>query len=149
MTTPPETAETLILERTFNAPRERVFRAWTEAYALERWFQPNGMRIKVTALDLRIGGRYRFEMAISETETHAIVGEYLEINRPEKLVFTWRSPGTNDEQTLVTVIFSEHDGNTLMTFTQAGFTSQPMFDAHQVGWLSVLDRILQVIQATE
>ena len=148
MTTPPETVETLILERIYTAPREQVFRAWTTASALEQWFQPMGMRIKVTEFEVRSGGCYRFEMAVSETETHAIVGEYLEITRPEKLVFTWRSPATNDEQTLVTIILTERDGKTHMTFTHAGFSSQSMFDDHQVGWLSVIDRIQAVIQET-
>lgn len=142
---PPDLGTSFTLDRTFNASAERVFRAWTEAEALEAWFQPMGNRIIVRQLDVRLGGSYHFDLAVSPTETHTIVGQYIEIQRPEKLVFTWASPATNNEDTIVTVLFAEANGKTQVTLTQEKLMSEEILTAHKIGWESVIDRIADVI----
>jgi uncharacterized protein YndB with AHSA1/START domain len=107
MASPQPTSETTLrLSRTYPAPREEVFRAWTDPKALERWFAPSREFVtNVSLLELRPGGRYRVEMRKGDA-SHVVVGQYREIRPPEKLVYTWRwenHPERGTEDTIVTV----------------------------------------------
>src|ERR1019366_4211753 len=84
----------VIMTRTINAPRELVFDAYTKAEHLAKWFGPHGFRITAES-DLRIGGKYHITMhgtdALPEpyaSEQYPMSGEYLEVKRPERLVYT-------------------------------------------------------------
>ena len=94
----PKTDEevTLELRRTYAAPRERVFQAWTEAEQLKKWFGPDFCMCPVFELDLRVGGRYRFILEESEGR-HIAVGEYVEITPPDKLVFTMKWENASED----------------------------------------------------
>jgi uncharacterized protein YndB with AHSA1/START domain len=82
---------TLKLNRVFQAPRERVFRAWTDAKELARWFAPSAdYTTRVPELDLRVGGTYKVEMHHKGGNVHTVLGTYREIRPPERIVFTWR-----------------------------------------------------------
>ncbi len=84
----PET--TLKVRRTFQAPRERVFRAWTDPVELGRWFAPSeDYHALVPLLELRVGGKYCLEMHHKGGNIHRVSGTYREITPPEKLAFTW------------------------------------------------------------
>src|SRR5690242_14564601 len=101
MTSPaPDRATTLTLRRTFASAREQGFRAWTERQALQQWFRPMGKGVTISKLELWVGGSFRFDL---EDGSDAIVGTYLEIVRPEKLIFTWSNGVTRGEETVVTV----------------------------------------------
>jgi uncharacterized protein YndB with AHSA1/START domain len=81
---------TLQTKRTFRAPRERVFRAWTDRAELAQWFAPSEeYSAVVPELELRVGGRYRVEMHHKGGIVHTLSGTYQEIKPPEK----WFSPG--------------------------------------------------------
>ena len=84
-------ATTLQIRRTFNAPREKLFQAWVDPKKMTEWFchaKPNATG-KLVAMDVRLGGRYGFDVTDAEGKVFKIRGEYLEIKEPEKLVFTW------------------------------------------------------------
>ncbi|MFN8561716.1 MAG: SRPBCC domain-containing protein [Anaerolineae bacterium] len=131
----------LTLRRTFAAPRDRVFHAWTDARAIERWFKPAGNPSAVTALDLRVGGGYCIEVRFPEGDVTTIAGTYVEIARPEKLVFTWLSELTDDHETLVTLDFVARAAVTEVILTHARFTTEDMRDRHQFGWTYMLDEM--------
>lgn len=136
------TLETFLnLRRTFSAPRDLVFKVWTEAEALEGWFKPQNQQTKVVELDLRVGGGYFFETHGRSGEIGSISGRYLEIVRPEKLVFTWISPMTDDHETLVTLEFIEHRQATEVVLTHERFTSEEMVAGHRFGWNWMLDQL--------
>ena len=135
----------LNMRRTFSAPRELVFRVWTEAQALESWFRPGGARqTKVVTLDLRIGGGYCIEITEGDGRLSQISGRYLEIERPEKLTFTWNSAHTDAQDTLVTLRFVEHGSTTEVILNHARFANQHMTDAHQAGWNWMLDQLSKI-----
>ena len=73
--------------RTFDAPRERVWRAWTDAEALAQWWGPKGVTIRVLKLDLRPGGMFHYSMAFQPG--HEMYGRFIyrEIVAPERIVF--------------------------------------------------------------
>lgn len=133
----------LTVQRTFAAAPQQLFEAWTTPRAIERWFKPMGWPSKVTALDLRVGGGYCFELTDHDGMTSCISGKYVEIVAPEKLVFTWSSPSTDDRETLVTVEFMEQDEGTQIVLTHRRLLNHEMVSAHQVGWVAVLNLLAE------
>src|SRR5215469_4197958 len=99
----PDIRTTLVLRRTFAADRPRVFRAWIEPEALQRWLKPNGLNLRVQSLDARVDGSFQFDL---ENGT-SIIGTYLDLVPPEKLVFTWINQAQPEQGTVVTVDFRE------------------------------------------
>lgn len=131
-------AVTLTVRRTFPAARERVFRAWTEREAVRVWFRPGGCAVTVSEMDVREGGAFRFDLADG---SDAVVGTYLEIVRPEKLVFTWSSPATANQETIVTIAFIARGPATQVILTHERFRSEAMRLLHHEGWRRLLDRL--------
>jgi|ERR1700751_807123 uncharacterized protein YndB with AHSA1/START domain len=133
----------LILNRTFNAPRERIFRAWTEAAELDRWFGPFADAKVKSSVDLRVGGAYSIAIQRPGGPVFTASGVYREIRRPERLVFTWNADGGPEraEGTLVTIEFFEDGDKTHVTLTHQKFTSSEMRERHEHGWRGCFDRL--------
>src|SRR5262249_62037174 len=82
----------LQLTRVFDAPRELVFKAWTDVNQFKQWFGAaacNGSSLQSTMVDARVGGKYRLQVRSADGEYFTSVGEYREVKPPERLVFTW------------------------------------------------------------
>ena len=137
----PET--TLQMKRTFAAPRQRVFRAWTEAAELARWFAPSAeYSTVVPELDLRVGGKYRLEIHHKGGNVHRVGGVYREIQPPEKLVFTWRwDADPRLEDTVVTVEFHDLGSPTEITLTHELLPNLEERDKHAHGWNGCLEQL--------
>ena len=135
-------ATTLIMRHTYQAPRERVFSAWTDPAALEQWFKPMGIPTRVPHLELRVGGSFRIELTNADKD---ITGTYLVIEPPEKLVFTWVSPATQHQETIVTLELIDHAGTTELILTHERFADEIMRQLHLAGWDSVMDQIEEVL----
>ena len=117
VTTPSDREVAMI--RVFNAPRDLVFEAWTKPELLKRWLNgPEGWQLAVCEIDLKVGGTFRFEWRFRDGKSMGFTGVYREIKRPARLVFTenWFEDWTGGE-TLVTIAFEEHHGQTTMTQT--------------------------------
>lgn len=84
----------LEIRRIFDAPRDRVWRAWTQPPVMARWLHPHGLRTpeESVTVDLRVGGRFRFSMVDAAGAVHASGGEYLEVREHEILRCTWGAP---------------------------------------------------------
>ena len=138
----------LVIRRTFNAPRELVFRAWTEPQLLAQWSCPRGFTFTENHGELRVGGAFSATLRSPEGTEHRLRGVYREIVRPERLVFThfWVDErGSPGPQTLVTVTLAEHDGRTEMMFHQGLFASVAARDGHEQGWQSCFERLAEVL----
>lgn len=133
----------LILNHTVNAQRERVFRAWTEAAELDRWFGPFADAKVKSSVDLRVGGAYRIEIQRPDSLIFTVSGVYREIRRPDRLVFTWNAEGGPEpvEGTVVTVEFFEDGDKTHITLTHQKFLSTDMRERHEHGWRGCFDRL--------
>ena len=135
----------LQVRRLISAPRERVFRAWIEREALQQWFRPGGVEVKVSRLEAHVGGSYQFETKASDGTRVVTTGKYLEIRFPEKLVFTWATNATENKETLVTVEFIEQGASTEVILTHDRLASGVVMARHQQGWESILDRLASVM----
>jgi glutathione S-transferase len=133
--------EKLTITRTFNDSRERVFDAFTRKDAIQAWYGPEGFTVPSVAIDPKPGGKYRIEMHSPEGSVHVITGQFREVSRPEKLVFTWAwldGAGVGPES-LVTLTFKDKGGATEMTLVHSGFATVEARDAHNGGWTSSLE----------
>jgi uncharacterized protein YndB with AHSA1/START domain len=126
----------LTISRTLPAPAERVWRALTDPAALAAWFWPQ--RFSPTAeVDLRVGGKYRID---GPAVGMAASGEYITVDPPYKLVFTWRWDGEPGE-TLVTIELTPVDAGTDLALRHERFASDADRDNHAQGWHDCLDRL--------
>ena len=136
--------------RTIAAPREKVFRAWTEAEAVRRWFiEPTeGRWTEEPQLDARPGGRYRFS-GESGGKAWCIYGTYREVKPPERLVFTWEWEDYPEKgesgKTLVTVEFLDRGGQTELLLTHEGFPNEASREDHRAGWSGCFDAIQRLL----
>jgi uncharacterized protein YndB with AHSA1/START domain len=107
-------SSTIVITRSFAAPRALVFDAWTKAEHVKHWWDPSGATLSVCEIDLRIGGSFRW--VNRDDAGHAFSGTYTEIAPPERLAFTART-GSIPDETMGTLIFGETASGTRLTMT--------------------------------
>jgi len=143
----------LVIERTFDAPPGLVFDVWTRAEHLGKWFGPKDFTLPFCEIDFRVGGSYRCCMRSPGGEDHWVWGEYREIVRPAKLVFTWNrgqdARGDLWSSTVIEVTFAEHSGQTLFRLHQSEFETTSYRDEHGFGWGQSLDRLASFVEGKE
>lgn len=141
-----ETTASLQLIRHFKAPREAVFKAWTDATALAAWFGPEGIEARNIEVDPRQGGRFSLEMV--ETDgVYPMSGEFREFTPPDRLVLSWiwGSGDLKGLESFVTVELREKDGGTELTLTHDGLPTERAREMHGFGWtgsFNCLERFL-------
>ncbi len=133
----------LVLRRTFTSERARVFRAWITPRALESWLRPRGMSMTVRSLDARVGGSFRFDLENGSS----IVGTYLHIVPPEKLVFTWSGTVMQGRETVVTLDFLDQGAVTEVVLTHERLSTEAMRTLVGSGWPSLLDALAEVLSS--
>lgn len=121
-------ARSIVQERTFDAPRALVFRAFTEREHLDQWWGPNGYRNQSESLELRVGGEWRFVMNGPDGKVWVNWIRYEEIHAPERLVYSHGGDDPDEAQMRVTVRFEEQGGRTKVTMTSV-FASAEVVEA--------------------
>jgi uncharacterized protein YndB with AHSA1/START domain len=102
------------IERVFDAPRDLVFRAYTDPQLLHQWMGPRRFKMTIERMDVRPGGQWRFVHIDKDGTEYWFHGEYREIVRPERITQTWNFEGMPGES-LQTALFQEHKGRTTVT----------------------------------
>jgi len=142
----PDTATAIpviTLTRILNAPRERVFAAWTQPEQVCKWFGPTTDSQCEAEVDLRVGGSYSIHVNGSNGMRRTVYGKYLEIVPPSRLVMTWHLTGFEDaDGSLITVDLRERDGKTEVTVVHAQLPNEQMRDAHEQGWNAGLNKLV-------
>ena len=140
------TVAPLLLERRFSAPPEDVFDAWTDPEVLRRWWAAAPTWTSPGCeVDLRVGGRYVLRMQADDGTVHAVAGEFREVERPDRLVYTWRWVGDHGlhpgHASLVTVEFRPDGDGTLVALEHAQLASDESRERHTQGWAGVMDNL--------
>jgi uncharacterized protein YndB with AHSA1/START domain len=133
------TEHRLTITRKLPASPEAVFDAWTTADQLANWCSPM-TTASVPKLELRVGGEYRIDMH-GEEKDYVHTGKYIEIDRPNKLVFSWFSEGTQQQETIVTLEFKPDAEGTLLSLTHERFPTAESRDNHERGWTEIVDKL--------
>lgn len=134
-------APSLQLKRTFQAPRQRVFQAWTQPEQMRHWSAPTDEYEINAQIDLRVGGSYRIQMKHVSGRVSVAFGEYREVQPPEKLVYTWAWEDGSVTDTLVTVEFRDLGKETEVVLTHERFVDAEWRDKHNQGWSGCLVRL--------
>ena len=130
------------IERTFEAPAETVFDAWTSAEVMRRWFHPApDWEAPEAEVDLRVGGRVRVVMRRPDGTEIGAGGEYTQIDRPHRLVMTWTFEDDPSNQQLIELSFSESDGSTTVLMVNSRISTDQRRDSQHDGWHRCFDEL--------
>lgn len=137
---------TLTLSRALKASPERLFELWTGPDYIMRWFGGAETDIARVEVDLRVGGRYLIVMPGDEGPTE-VSGSFLEIERPNRLVYTWtmRGPQIATDETTVTVEFQEAGELTQIELTHGPFAVPDLRQLHAAGWAACVDEMERIL----
>jgi uncharacterized protein YndB with AHSA1/START domain len=148
----------LVITRIFAAPRELVWKAFTECERLMRWLGPKGFTLPFCKIDLRVGGVWFYCMRSPKGQDFWNTGVYREIVEPERLVYTdsfsdaagnvvpashYGLSGDWSLELLVTVTFEEHEGKTKLTMRQVGIPAGEDTDLAEAGWNETFDKLVE------
>jgi len=139
------TVPTVRISRLMPAPREAVFAAWLDAEGMRHWMCPGDIKETVTEIDARVGGRFRIVMHGAEN-TYEMTGEYVEIDPPRRLVFTWNSNVTTGES-LLTLEFHEQGDETELVLIHERLTDAETAGNYEKGWTSILEKLAERLAA--
>jgi uncharacterized protein YndB with AHSA1/START domain len=130
----------LHIERTYRAPIQRVFDAWTSEEVLRRWWRTQrDWETSDAQVDLRVGGAVRVAMRDPGTgEEYGGSGLYTEVEPPTRLAFTWLWDG-DTRRTLIEIDFEERDGTTVVSFTHRDLWDEKAVREHEDGWKRMFD----------
>jgi len=160
MSTPPDDTQQVRITRVFDAPRELVFRAWSDPELLARWFAPDGCTVLIRRYDFRPGGTFHTCIRNPQYGDCWCTGTFREIVAPEKFVYSVAladEKGDRAEsaafmkdpewpvETLVTVTFTERDGKTTLILQQNVLESVAKRTGAHPGWLQMLDHLAAVL----
>ena len=141
------------VSRTFDAPLELLWKAWTEPAHFMQWYGPKGFTTPTCEIDLRVGGRHLWSMLSPDGKQMYYTGSYKEVTLMERLVFTdsmsdaeGNVMGTGEgmpESMDVTVTFEYADGKTTVTVSHVGYGTGA--DYAQMGWEQAFEKLSAVL----
>jgi uncharacterized protein YndB with AHSA1/START domain len=143
----------IVLSRVFDAPRDLVFRAWTETEHFAKWFGPRGFTTTIREADMRVGGLLRFELRAPDGKVWDSRIAFLQIKRPELLVYDHGLDKDDDPGRFhVTITFDEQsDKKTVVTMRQLHPTKEQRattigFGAVELGY-QTLDKLAEHLRS--
>ena len=136
------------IERTFTAPAEDVFDAWTNPEVMRRWFHcERDWETPEADVDLRVGGKVRIVMRRPDGSEAGAEGRYTLIDRPSRLAMTWTFGDDPSNEQLIELSFSESDGVTRVLLVNSGISTAARRDGQDWGWNGCLDQLERVLAA--
>ena len=134
---------TLEIKRVLRAARSDVFRAFSTADELAKWWGPEGFTVSSLEFSPRVPDRYRIEMQPPEGDSFYLTGEFREVDPPARLAFTfvYEEPDPDDVENLVELSFRDLGESTEITFTQGPFKTEPRLELHRSGWTDTFDKL--------
>ena len=139
---------TLTMERTFTAPAQRVFDAFTSEEVMRRWWHAGrDWETPVASVDLRVGGEVRVVMRNPHEDVrYGGGGEYTEVDPPTRLAFTWIwDDDPENVGQLIEIDFQESEGATTVRFTHSGLRDEESVASHEGGWGTAFDNLARVV----
>jgi uncharacterized protein YndB with AHSA1/START domain len=145
--------QTLRLSRIFDASCERLFDAWARQDHFVQWMCPPGVAITLCEIDVRPGGAWRIAGRNESGKVFASSGSYVEVKRPERLVFTWAHHADGDfakprgHETTVRLELRATGRKTELTLIHGPFVDG--FAQHKSGWEGSFDKLVSFLGRTE
>jgi uncharacterized protein YndB with AHSA1/START domain len=127
----------LVTRRTIRASADRLFEAWTQPEQLRAWWGPRPVTCSGASVDLRVGGRYCIANLLPDGKTLMIEGEFLVVEAPHRLVYTWRAG--EDQKSRVTVRFEPRGDATEVIVIHEQIPNERVRESHESGWSGCLE----------
>ncbi len=140
--------EVVRITRLIDAPQEEVFRAWTDAEEIRRWWGPGEFTCPAAEVDLRPGGTYRLAMQPTAGDPFIVGGTYREVEPPSRLVYTWRwetGPAADGSESVVAVEFRPRGEQTELVLTHSEFPASHGPAPYKMGWEGGLDKLGMIL----
>lgn len=140
----------LTLVRRIAARPSIVFDALVTPEGITRWWGPDGGPVLIAETDARAGGRFRVRFRKLDETEHEINGEYLEFDRPRRIVLSWRWLGGQEDpgESRVEIQLRAVSGGTELTVTHSLLHDEETRRSHEAGWNGSLDNLMRYIAAT-
>jgi uncharacterized protein YndB with AHSA1/START domain len=138
-----EDPDVVVIRRFIPVPRERVMAAWLDPKSAAQWMQPGDVTNTTVEIDPRVGGKFRIVMAHGGGDADHW-GEYLAIEPPSLLSFTWISAHTELQPSIVTIELQERDNGTDLTLTHRRLPPGKV-EAHRKGWADIVYKLEQTL----
>jgi len=137
----------LELSHTLDATRDQVFNALVDPAELANWWGPAGFTTPEIELDLRVGGGYRLGMQPPDGALFHLAGEFLEIDPPSRLAYTfrWEEPDPDDRETVVELTLVTVGGLTRVSLRQGTFATEARLSLHKSGWTDSFRRLSELL----
>lgn len=157
---PAETGKALVIERLFDAPRELVFKAWSEPERMMQWWGPKEFTTPTCRIDFRVGGTWISCMRAPDGKDYWSTGVYREIVAPERIVATdsfcdpagnivpasyYGMAGDFPAEMSITVTFEEIAGKTKLTLRHEGLPLGEQLDGANAGWNQSFDKLAEYV----
>ncbi|MFI5240142.1 MAG: SRPBCC domain-containing protein [Candidatus Saccharimonadia bacterium] len=149
----------LTISRIFDAPRELVFKAWTDPELLAKWWGPRGVTNPECEVDAQVGGAIHITMLAGEElgplagQRWPMKGTFIELTPPDRIVFSNQAVDENDNvliDGITTVIFEEKDSKTIMTLhvIARGISAESpqMLAGMNQGWSESIDKLTELLE---
>ena len=152
--------QALVITRVFDAPRELVFKAWSEPERAMRWWGPKGFTTPVAKIDFRVGGRFLNCMRGPDGKDYWSTGVYTEIVEPKRIVCTdsfadadgnvvpashYGMTGDVPTEMLITVTFEDQGGKTKLTLRHEGLPAGEHQTGANQGWNESFDKLVEYL----
>ena len=137
----------LVITRTFDAPRDLVFKAWTEPERVVQWLGPKGFEGLEFKMD-EAGGTWHSKMRGPDGQVLTNGGRVLEYTEPERLAFTFKWDDGGSEETEIAITLVARGNQTEMTFRQGVFETTESRDGHRGGWSESFDKLGEYLERT-
>jgi len=137
----------LVITRTFDAPRDLVFKAWTEPERVVQWLGPKGFEGLEFKMD-EAGGTWHSKMGGPDGQVLTNGGRVLEYKEPERLAFTFKWEDGGREETEIAITLVARGDQTEMTFRQGVFETTESRDGHRGGWSESFDKLGEYLERT-
>lgn len=136
--------KSLSTEKEFTLPVERLYQAWTTPDDLKQWWKPSENKLTTVELDIKEGGKFKYEFEAKEGQTAVIItGEYKEVKPNEKLVYSWNwdVPSDNIKKSdhQLTIQFQPSGEGSKISVTQENYENDESITPHQEGWEKALN----------
>ena len=138
-------APDLALTRVFDAPREVVFKVWTDPRHVPQWWGPRGFQTTVHEMDVRPGGRWRYTMRGPDGNDYPFDGVFVEVIEPERLVFDGAILGDPNKRVWTEVTFVDSEGKTKVTVRQVYSFESDATRGAPIGWNQQFDRLVEYL----
>jgi uncharacterized protein YndB with AHSA1/START domain len=137
----------LVLSRTFDAPRDLVFKLWTDPKHISQWWGPTGFVTTVHVMEVRPGGAWRYVMRGPDGKDYPFNGEFVEVVSPEKLVSIGTIHEGADHQIWTEIVFVEQERRTRVRIHQIYSFESDATRGAPIGWSMQLDRLEKYLVA--